>query len=130
VSLVGEPCVNHAVERDAPPGQLAVRFDEIPSARTCLGPGSGAVGGPRFQRAADASGGKDRCSNNAELLRYGSPPALDVDDPDLENGSCKTESALGANSNSVWRTRHDCCSRNELDGDRAYAADFVGTLAA
>jgi hypothetical protein len=53
-----------------------------------------------------------------------------VNDPDLENGSCKTELALGANYNSVWRARHDCCSRNELDGDPRYAADFLGMLAA
>jgi hypothetical protein len=83
----------------AEPG-LAVRFDEVPGARARLGHGSrrggrglgrGAVGRPRFHRAAHCGSGKDRCSNDAEL-RHGSP-CLDVDDPDLENDVCKMEAA-------------------------------------
>jgi hypothetical protein len=48
-----------------------------------------------------------------------------VDDPDLENGSCKTKSALGANSNSVWRARHAFSIQVELDAGRRYVADFA-----
>ena len=55
--------------KPAVPGQLAVRFDEVPKARARLG-----VGGPRLHSAAGASGREDRCSKNAEL-RDGSPPA-------------------------------------------------------
>src|SRR5262249_44696938 len=69
VSLVGEPRVNHAVERDAVPGQLAVRFDKVPKARARLG-----VGGPRLHSAAGASGREDRYSEYAQL-GHGSPPA-------------------------------------------------------
>jgi hypothetical protein len=69
VSLVSEPRVDRTVERDAVPGQLAVRFDEVPKARARLG-----VGGPRLYSAAGASGREDRYSEYAEL-RHGSPPA-------------------------------------------------------
>src|SRR5262249_2119738 len=100
VSLVGEPRVDHAVERDAVPGQLAVRFDEVPKAGARLG-----VGGPRLHSAARASGREDRYSEYTEL-RHGSPPALDVDDPDLENDNYKTVSTLTKNFGSEWRPRH------------------------
>src|SRR5262249_29559176 len=69
VTLPAEPSVNRAVERDAVPGQLAVRFDKVPKAGARLGRG---VGG--LHSAAGASGREDRCSKNAEL-RHGSPPA-------------------------------------------------------
>jgi hypothetical protein len=49
VSLVGEARVDRAVERDAVPGQLAVRFDEVPKARARLGRG---VGGSTRRRVS------------------------------------------------------------------------------
>ena len=67
MSLVGEARVDRTVERDAVPGQLAVRCDEVPKARARLG-----VGSPRLHSAAGASGREDRCSKNAEF-RHGSP---------------------------------------------------------
>ena len=60
VSLVGEARVDHAVERDAVPGQLTIRFDKVPKACARLG-----VGGPRLHSAAGASGREDRCSEYA-----------------------------------------------------------------
>jgi len=88
VSLVGEPRVNHAVERDAVPGQLAVRFNKVPKASARLGRG---VGGRHS--AAGASGREDRCSEYAEL-GDGRPPCLNIDHPDLEKDSYKTHSNL------------------------------------
>ena len=88
MSLVGEPRVNHAVERDAVPGQLAVRFNKVPKASARLGRG---VGGRHS--AAGASGREDRCSEYAEL-GDGRPPCLNIDHPDLEKDSYKTHSNL------------------------------------
>jgi hypothetical protein len=48
-----------------------------------------------------------------------------VDDPDLENGSCKTESALEQIPISVWRARHAFSIQVELDAGRRYAVDFA-----
>ena len=68
MSLVSEPRVDRTVERDAVPGQLAVRCDKVSKAGARLG----RVGGPRLHSAAGASGREDRCSKNAEF-RHGSP---------------------------------------------------------
>ena len=105
MSLVGEPRVNHAVERDAVPGQLAVRFDKVPKARARLG-----VGGPRLHSAAGASGREDRCSEYAEL-GDGRPPCLNIDHPDLEKDSYKTPSGLGRKFLSLWLPRHSGFAR-------------------
>jgi hypothetical protein len=48
-------------------------------------------------------------------------PCLDVGDRDLENDSSKTEPHYGANSDSVWRARHNLgpslVSSDELIGN-------------
>ena len=83
MALPADARVNRAVDRDAVPGELAVRVNKVPSAGARLGSGSrrgrrsvgrDGVGGPRLHRAQDAGGGEDRCSKNAELCN-GSPPA-------------------------------------------------------
>src|SRR6266536_1236075 len=104
VTLPAEPRVNRAVDRDAVPGQLAVRLDEVPNAGARLGRGGrrgrrslarGVVGGPRLHPTRGASRCENRCNKNAEL-RHGSPPALDMDHRDLEKVSYKAQSMLCA----------------------------------
>ena len=93
VSLVGEARVNRAVDRDAVPGQLAVRLDKVPNAGARLGRGGrrgrrslgrrslgrrslgrDVVSGPRLRSAQRATGCEDHCCENAEL-RHASPHA-------------------------------------------------------
>src|SRR6202040_4116109 len=85
VGLVGAPHVDDAVDRDALPGQVAVRGNKVPKVGARLGLGSrrrGAVGGPRLCAAHRAGGCEDRGSNNAEPSNA-SLPCPNMEDCDV-----------------------------------------------
>ena len=80
MSLVAESRVDCAVDCDVVPGELAIRFDEVPHARARLGRRSRrnrrsfaweGIGGPRLRAARSDSSCDDRCSKNAELVNGG-----------------------------------------------------------
>src|SRR5258705_6948819 len=82
MALPAEPRGNRAVDRDALPGQWAVRGNKAPTigarlgrgSRRCRGsPGRDDVGGPRLHSPEGASAREDHCSKKAELLHASLP---------------------------------------------------------
>src|SRR5258705_1448975 len=136
MALPAEPRVNRAVDRDALPGQLAVRGNKAPTvgarfgrgSRSCRGsPGRDDVGGPSLHSAGGATGCDDHCSKKCRALHC-EPPWLTMRDcKQVQSWSARNTGAVCSNARefrSEWQPRNSHVKRPTGSVD-----DIIGGIA-